>query len=418
MGSRHRSWILALLALVLVSRAASPQGNPLGTEFRVNTTTFGDQYAASIAPDASGNMVVVWTSWGQDGPDYAITGQRYDSSGVPLGPEFRVNTYTTDHQNRPSILVDASGAFVVVWGSREQDGSEVGIYGQRYSSSGASLGPEFQVNTYTTGLQFLPSIAAIHGGFVVVWTSRDQDGSGDGVFGQRYTDSGVPQDTEFRANAYTTGYQSDPALAATPDGEVVMVWADSYGEYGQGIVAQRYAGSGAPIGPQFHVNTYTFANQRFPSVAADPSGNFVVVWQSDTQDGSSYGIFGQRYSSAGAPLGPEFRVNTYTTGMQFWPRVAADAAGDFVVVWSSYEDGSTTGVFGQRYASSGAPLGPEFRVNTYTTSYQTLAVAAADAAGKFVVLWTSAGQDGSAFGVFAQRYGPIVPVALTDFQVD
>ena len=61
----------------------------------------------------------------------------------------------------------------------------------------------------------------------------------------------------------------------------------------------------------------------------------------------------------GNPLGPEFRVNTYTTNTQGFPSVAADASGNFVVVWSSYtQDGSTDGVFGQRYASSGALLGP------------------------------------------------------------
>ena len=47
-------------------------------------------------------------------------------------------------------------------------------------------------------------------------------------------------------------------------------------------------------------------------MASDSSGNFVVVWMSDSQDGSSDGVFGQRYASSGTPLGPEFRVNTYT----------------------------------------------------------------------------------------------------------
>ena len=31
-------------------------------------------------------------------------------------------------------------------------------------------------------------------------------------------------------------------------------------------------------------------------MAADAAGNFVVVWQSDGQDGSGYGVFGQRYA--------------------------------------------------------------------------------------------------------------------------
>src|SRR5262245_32674681 len=83
---------------------------------------------------------------------------------------------------------------------------------------------------------------------------------------------------------------------------------------------------GAPLGPEFRVNTYTTGNQREESVAADASGNFVVVWRSEGQDGSLFGVFGQRYASSGAPLGPEFRVNSYTTNSQYHPSVAADSA--------------------------------------------------------------------------------------------
>jgi hypothetical protein len=44
------------------------------------------------------------------------------------------------------------------------------------------------------------------------------------------------------------------------------------------------------------VNTYTTSRQARPAVASDAPGNFVVAWESNTQDGSNYGVFGQRYS--------------------------------------------------------------------------------------------------------------------------
>jgi hypothetical protein len=93
---------------------------------------------------------------------------------------------------------------------------------------------------------------------------------------------------------------------------------------------------GNPVGPEFRVNTYTTVSQRAASVAADASGNFVVIWDSTTQDGSIDGIFGQRYAASGTPLGPEFRVNTFTASYQGDPSVAADPLGRFVVVWTSY----------------------------------------------------------------------------------
>jgi hypothetical protein len=90
--------VLFFVALVSVPRPAWPQGNPLGPEFRVNTFIIGSQQSASVATDGSGNFVVVWKSQYQDGSFDGVFGQRYASSGTPLGPEFRVNTYTTGGQ--------------------------------------------------------------------------------------------------------------------------------------------------------------------------------------------------------------------------------------------------------------------------------------------------------------------------------
>jgi large repetitive protein len=309
----------------------------------------------------------------------------------------------------------------VVWVSNMQDGSSYGVFGQRYASTGAPLGPEFRVNTYTTSIQDAPSVAKDPdpgGNFLVVWRTL-QDGSGDGVFGQRYSGSGFPLGAEFRVNSHTPNSQSRPAIAANVTGGFVVVWhSDAQDGSGYGIFGQRYSGSGAPLGPEFRVNTYTTSAQSQPSVAADLLGNFVVVWVS-FHDGSSSGVFGQRYASSGAPLGSEFRVNTYTTTQQVFPAVASDSSGNFVVTWHSDQpDDPDHGVFGQRYASSGAPLGPEFRVNSYTTGAQFRPSVASDSSGNLVVVWDSNAQDGSLSGVFGQRYGQIVPVELLRFGVE
>jgi hypothetical protein len=196
-----------------------------------------------------------------------------------------------------------------------------------------------------------------------------------------------------------------------------VVWT-SQGQDGSdyGVFGRRFESSGAPVGPEFRVNTYTTERQRGALVAADSTGNFVVVWSSYYQDGSSSGVFGQRYGDSGAPLGPEFRVNTYTTGFQRAESVAADSTGNFVVVWNSVLlDGSGyDGVFGQRYASSGDPLGSEFRVNTHTTGHQKFPFVAANSSGNFIVVWESPHDDPSGIfpDIFGQRYSPIVAVEL------
>jgi hypothetical protein len=412
----RRSGSVLLLPFVFLAQTAHPQGMPQGPEFRVNTYTTGGQGGPWVVAD-DGGFVVVWSS-AQDGSGSGVIGQRYSSSGSLLGAEFRINTYTIANQVFASAASDASGNFVVTWMSDGQDGSSSGIFGQRYAASGSPLGPEFRINSYTTNTQQTPSVAAEpSGSFVVVWNSYGQDGSGFGVFGQRYDGSGAPLGSEFRINTYTTDAQFAPAVAVDPAGTFLVVWSSGQDGSPGAIFGQRYSASGAPLGSEFRINTYTTGNQYDPSVSAS-AGVFVVVWNSDSQDGSYSGVFGQRYASSGAPLGGEFRVNTYTAFSQAWPSTAVDGSGNFVVVWASPYDGSVFGIFGQRYASSGVALGPEFRANTYTTGQQVFPVVAADSTGRFVIAWTSDAQDGSGYGVFGQRYSPIVPVELMRFGVE
>jgi len=411
-----RGATLLIAVLTLVPSTAWSQGNPLGTEFRVNTYTTDDQAEPSVAADSSGNFVVVWQSpnisqFGQ----IAILGQRYASSGKPLGPEFQVNE-PFDDGLVPSVAADDAGNFLVVWTIQFLTG--YGLRGRRYASSGVPLGGQFEVGTdFYNGS---PSVAGDSAGnFVVVWSK--EEGSSYSVFGQRYASSGAPLGLPFRVNTYTMGTQgSPPSVTADPSGKFVVVWhSTTQGGPGEGVFGRRYASSGAPLGGEFRVNTFTLGSQSRPSVAADAAGNFVVVWQSETQDGSSEGIFGQRFASSGAPLGAEFRVNTFTTSDQLRPSAAADGAGNFVVLWQSLsQDGSGLGVFGQRFEGSGVPIGPEFLVNTYTTAAQAVPSVAADPLGNFVVVWQGLNQDGSAYGVFGQRYRPILQVELMNLQVE
>jgi len=405
-------WSLGVLGILALAGSSSPAGaQAVGFEFQVNTYTTSNQNTAPgggshlVAADASGNFVIVWGSRYQDGSTDGIFGQRYDSAGAPQGGEFRVNSYTTSSQRRPSVASDANGNFVVVWSSYGQDGSGTGVFGQRYDSAGAPQGGEFQVNSFTTSNQLYPSVASdANGNFVVVWQSYGQDGSSRGVFGQRYDSAGAPLGGEFRVNSYTTSSQVRPSAASDANGNFVVVW-DSYVQDGStdGIFGQRYDSAGAPQGGEFRVNSYTTSSQLRPSAASDGNGNFVVVWTSYVQDGSGTGVFGQRYDSAGAALGTEFRVNSFTLDDQSNPSVVSYTSGDFVVAWNSRnQDGSSVGVFAQRYDSAGVAQGNEFQINSFTTGYQRFPSVGVQGTEHFVVVWDSY-QDGSQYGVFGRR---------------
>src|SRR5262249_6491260 len=135
---------------------------PAGAEFQVNTYTTGDQERADVCRDASGNFVVVWESGRQrghqDGSASGIFAQRFDAAGGRLGTEFQVNTYTTSYQLAPRVACASAGAFVVAWSSTEYPANQ--IRAQRYNSAGATLGAEFEANTYVTGNHQDPAIAS------------------------------------------------------------------------------------------------------------------------------------------------------------------------------------------------------------------------------------------------------------------
>lgn len=419
-----------------VTPTATQQIDCDGAEFQVNTTYVVDQYDPDVAKDNDGNFVVVWTDTYGDGSGYRVSGQRFSTSGSPVGSEFQVNSTTTSDQLEPAVSAGDLGDFVVVWTSYYGDGSGSSVRARRYTSSGVPIEPDFQVNTSTNYGQSEPDVATDgFSNFVVVW--HDNNVFGEGIKGQRYFNFGLEDGTEFLVTTFTDASQSKPAVAVDPAGNFVVVWESYGGEGGTdqdgsfgAVVGQRFSSTGASAGTEFVVNTYTVSSQQAPDVAVADDGDFVVVWESYGQDGDGNGVFAQRYNSDGSTAGTEFRVNTTTAFDQDGARVAVDSTGDFVVVWESYrqDDPTRNGIFGQRYSSGGGAIGTEFQVNTYTTGNQAYPAVAADA-GNFVVVWedgdayvgfetppdparggaaggppTLDGQDGSGVGVFGKNF--------------
>jgi hypothetical protein len=334
-------------------RRYDPSGTAIGGEFRVNAVTTSAQSRPRVSTDVAGNFVVVWNNFSLDGSQYNPFGRRHDAMGVPLEPmEFRVNSYTTSTQQHPAVASRPDGDFMVVWRSVGQVGNDWGLFGQRYGTSGMPEGTEFRVSSETGQNHFEFDIGVDGGGnFVAVWNRPNAATQNNDVFFQRYDPAGGSLGGETLANAYTTNLQSNAAIAPQPGGGLVVVWSSAgpEGLSNVGIFGRRFDAAGEPIGADFHVNAYTTGEQSVPSVASDGDGNFVVAWESDGQDGQGYGIFARRFDATGRPDGGEFRVNSVTADSQRYPRVASAADGDFMVVWQS-PDASGSGVFARRFA--------------------------------------------------------------------
>src|SRR5262249_18350067 len=194
------------------------------------------------------------------------------------------------------------------------------------------LGPPFKINEGTSNLAFFPRVASTPmGGFVVVWEERYRAGDGDGfgVLARRYDASGAPLGSDFLVNELTTSHQSAPALAVNASGEFIVVW-ETCAAGCSDVSGRLYDASGSPLTGEFAVNSFTPSNQSRPRAVLDDAGSFVVVWSSYLQDGSLSGVFGRRFDSSAVPLGPDYQLNSFTTGNQSGPDIVLDPAGGFL----------------------------------------------------------------------------------------
>src|SRR4029079_567876 len=100
-----------------------------------------------------------------------------DETGLPAGVEFIVNTSTTDIQDQPTAAMDGAGNLVIAWKSNKTDGSGAGGYARGFNSDGPPTGPQFQVNVVNAGNQDKPTVAMnAAGAFVIIWATDNQDG--------------------------------------------------------------------------------------------------------------------------------------------------------------------------------------------------------------------------------------------------
>ena len=376
------------------------------SEFLVNTNTTGNQTYSSVTGLSNGGFVIAYESYVSEENGYDILGQIYDRSGNKTGSEFVANTNRTMKQLKPSVSAFSDGGFVIVYQSH--DGRSDDIAGQLYDQSGNKSGNEFVVNVFKNDGQLNPSVKTLfYGGFIVTWQSWAQDGNKYGIYGQKYaTDKITKIGSEFQINTYENFSQDKPHVAVFPDGGFVAVWrSDNQDSSKTGVFGQKYDKDGNRVGEELWINTYKTKNQTNPSVAVLNSGDFVVTWDSNGQDGNGYGVYGQIFDVNGNKKGHEFGVNTHTDSHQDRSEVTALFDGGFVVVWeSNAQDSSGDGIYGQRFDMNGNPVNDEFHINVYTGHHQQYPQIATLSSGGFTVSWMSKIQDGDGYGIYAQRY--------------
>ncbi len=129
----------------IFARLVDDAGVPYGPEIQVNEYSVGRQDFSKVIMNPQGGFVVAWTSEGEDGDAEGVYAQRFDENGNPLGTELRVNSTAKGGQWLTNLETSPDGGFFVSWTSYSSDDLELGIFGRRFDASGSPLEDEVLV---------------------------------------------------------------------------------------------------------------------------------------------------------------------------------------------------------------------------------------------------------------------------------
>jgi hypothetical protein len=340
-------------------------------EWRASTFTLGTQHEADLAVAPDGQIVAVWSSRRQQEGRAGVYAQRFDPSGVARGTETAVALWSQGHQTQPAVAVDSQGGIWVAWQSHGQDGDAGTIVARRFDPQLVG-DPEVIVNQQGRGHQSQPALAVSPAGqAVVVWASQPGAREPMRLRARLLDPDGQPRGDELAVSAAPSRTETAPSVAFGRDGNFVIVFS-VFDENMRpaGIRGQRLDASGQPLGGEIPVSGPLKLSQIEPVIAAGPDG-YLVAWLDAESDGDDYGVLARRFDLQGRPVSDPQVVNTTRQGPQNAAAVAVAPDGRLAIAWNS-PDGDEAGIFAQLLAADGTPLGSEFRMNRFAKGPQQL----------------------------------------------
>ncbi|KAF7787971.1 hypothetical protein PRUB_a2510 [Pseudoalteromonas rubra] len=382
---------IALCSLPSLSHAASPL--KVGSEFLVNTHTPEEQSSPSAGRLNDGHFLIAWESQKQDGSESGIYAQRYDASGSPLGSEFRVNSMTSGFQMGPQVATLHDGSFVVAWETNGADGT--GIAAQHFNADGTRAGGEITLYKNATRIVSSMSISTLaNGGYLIGWVEFSSNYSSSEAFVRTFNNRGVVQTPQLIRKS---GARLPSIVETSDNGFFMIASSKSDGR----LIGQRYDVNGNIKGSEFYISTTSDFKDYDYSLSRLSNGEFVAVWTNSGRDGDGSGVYARHFDTNGVAKGPDFLVNTVTRGQQNKPTIKALDNGGYLVSW--YEDSTQRGISVQAFNNDGSRNGEVFLANTSTdgTPYDPTISTINDS--EFVISWArqSTAKDTN---VYAQRF--------------
>lgn len=397
-GSKRNTFLFVLLGisiLVSIVFAYILMANA-GSNIIKITSKWGQMKNPTIAIGGLGDTVLVWQDKG--GQTYEIMYQIFNASGMPVGVPGRANRYRPNDQSNPSVAMDESGNFIIVWQSYKQDGSGAGIYARNFSYDGKSVTKEFRANTYVIGSQSYPNVAMSDSGdFVITWVSEQQNGYVKDIHAQIFNSMGEKIGKEIKVGTGVHEIEDTPSVSMDKYGNFIIVWQgrdkNDWNIYGQifDINGNRVSES------DILINTTTDCNQKQPDVSIMGSSQFIVVWNNqsmhDVLEVTMENINGQIFKKTGSKSGGEFEITSPTFGHQEHPSVTQTAFSEAYVSWGNYNKNGTNSnewaIYGQAVRSNGTNSGEMVKISADEDRWNKSPVVASNGDGVLGVIWTS-----------------------------
>ncbi|MFC7050150.1 beta strand repeat-containing protein [Emcibacter nanhaiensis] len=322
---------------VIVKTTGSPYYQSYSTVYNVGGNVFtgityeensaATEYNGAVAGVSGGGHVATWVSL--YGGTYNVAVQAYNTSISAADSKvgaLQISSTVNSDANPAAAGLD-NGTYVVVW----QKSSD--IYGQRFNADGTKNGGEF-LAAPASGTQQRAEVAALDGGgFVTVWDT------GSDVYFQRFDNTGAMVGGQT-AVATTGASEYNARIAHLSDGRFAVTWYNS----SLGDVEVRvFNADGTESIATFTANTTISGTQTNPDIAALPNGGFAVSWQGPGSSGTD--VFVQRFDSLGNKVGSEVQADVQSpAGSQTTAHVAGQPNGDVVVSWMWNDGAGNNGV--------------------------------------------------------------------------
>jgi hypothetical protein len=315
-----------------------------------------DQVQPKVRSTSDGGCYISWFDNAAGGYDVYL--QRLDPQGYEqwahngLLIANRSYGWTTDYD----LAVDADDCAIVTYNDDRSGSDQIGC--NKVSPDGTLLwGPTGVLLTNTIEFVASPQVAvSTTGDYFVGWSQ------GDAFWLQRLSANGVPQWSPAKHVGPSSGSYLLSDLETSGGGTVIALWVHYTGGYSSPryLYTQKYTASGAPawgLTPVIVFDGGSVQMGYFPNFVTDGSGGAVYGWYDVAGTRNCYV---QHVNALGVELFPHNGVaaSTLANRIRLSPSVAYNpASGEIFLFWTESNLTQTQwGLYGQRFSSAGTRL--------------------------------------------------------------